>query len=99
MRSSIFVLVMALAFFIFSGCDEKEKIDAGIYQVSYTEDGMEYVELIVDGKTQKYVVRSKETEYAAIPDFLQKGDETGFEYRYEKEIGENIIVRFFSPEE
>jgi len=99
MRGSVFVLVMALAFFLFVGCDEKEKSDTGIYQASYTEDGMEYVELIVDGKTQKYVVRSKETEYAAVPDFLQKGDETGFEYRYEKEIGENIIVRFFSPEE
>jgi hypothetical protein len=99
MRLTVFVLVVALAFFMFAGCDEKEKIDTGIYQVSYLEDSMEYVELIVDGKTQKYVVKDNDTEYAAVPDFLQKGDETGFEYRYEKEIGENIIVRFFTPDE
>ncbi|MFO7636118.1 MAG: hypothetical protein R6W96_02270 [Clostridia bacterium] len=99
MKKSIILLTLAIVLFAFVGCDTgaKEKNETGIYQYTSFEEGTEYVEIMVNGNNMKFLTRVGETEYAAIPDFLQKGDEISFSYKYDKALNDNILLKISAP--
>jgi uncharacterized protein YxeA len=99
MKKSIVLLILAMVLFAFVGCGTatKEKNETGIYQYASFEEGTEYVEIMVNGVNMKFLTRVGETEYAAIPDFLQKGEEISFSYKYDKTLNDNILLKISAP--
>lgn len=99
MKNLFILLTLSILLFVFIGCETnaKEKNGTGIYQFTSFIDETEYVEIMVNGKNIKFVTRVGETEYAAIPDFLQKGEQISFLYKYDKDLRENILLKILAP--
>lgn len=77
--------------------DSEPEWTKGTYQSTFVEGEREWLEVLVAGEAQKFLIRDEATEYAAIPDFIQRGDEIGLYYTYNSDK-EMVAKEITSPD-
>jgi hypothetical protein len=102
-RKANILFVLLLGLMLMQGCSDPgneapEVLQGrGIYRSSGTDGQEEYLEILVGGAVQKYITRDGDTEHAAIPDFLQPGDEISFRYWVESDTGRFVLIEIQAP--
>ena len=103
-EKNLILLLLALAL-VLSGCkapdtnigDPEPEWTKAIYQSIIVEGDKEWLEILIEGEVQKFLIREKSTEYAAIPDFIQYGDEIGLYYTWNSGK-EKVVLEITSPD-
>ena len=94
------VCVMAIMLMLYAtACGPADKKATGSYVSTYVEGSLEFVEVMLDDDTRKFVVRTSNEEYAAVPDFLKPGDRISISYRFDKGTGHYIITCISSSDD
>jgi flagellar basal body-associated protein FliL len=69
----------------------------GVYENWVQEGSKEWLEVKIEGKTERFLLKEGSTEHAAVPDFIQKGDEIGLYYHEDGREGK-IAREITSPD-